>query len=406
MDKAHVLIIEDDASVCELLFSCLTKTGYRVSVAHRGEAALGQIEEDPPALVILDLNLPGMNGLDVCRVMRRDQWMSKIPVLMLTGQSEEDDIVTGLEVGADDYMTKPFSPKLLDARVKALLRRGSDLSDKTPATPSATSDITPTLLVKTLGKCELSIDGRRLSWTEEFSPSQRQLMSMLVATTDGKVAQEEVQASLWPDSPTKKARSSADSLLSRVRKTMDEWFAPFDSKNYLVVKRGYLCLENSKIDAHEFSRLVRKAHQQVANLEFWPAEITFSSAFSLWQGKFLPADFGIDAAVVYQDEIEQTYLAASQTFARLLAENNRHQQALKLLRDALRYDPTNDGVVRLIYQLHLAQNSPGLASQVLKQYSEALSREHFSTEEIEDILQDFPHEKPGDDWFPVNGQVD
>jgi DNA-binding response OmpR family regulator len=406
VDKSHILIIEDDASVCELLFACLTKSGYRVSVAQTGEVALGQIEEDPPDVVVLDLNLPGMNGLDVCRVIRRDQWMSKIPVLMLTGQSEEDDIVTGLEVGADDYMTKPFSPKLVDARVKALLRRGSGRPDKTNSNLSGAGDTPATLLVKTLGKCELNIDGRRLSWAEEFSPAQRQLMSMLVSSADGKVSQEEVQASLWPDSPAKKARSSFDSLLSRVRKTLDDWFAPYDSKDYLVVKRGYLCLENSKIDIHEFRRLVRKAHQQVANLEYWPAEITFSSAFSLWQGKFVPADFGVDDAVVYQDEIEYVYLEASQTFARLLAENNRHQEALKLLRDALRYDPTNDGIVRLTYQLYITQNSPGLASQVLKQYSESLAREHFSTLEIQNILQDFPKQKPVDDWFHGNGQAD
>jgi DNA-binding response OmpR family regulator len=403
MDKAHVLIIEDDASVCELLFSCLTKSGYRVSATQSGEAALTQIEEDPPDLVVLDLNLPGMSGLDVCRLMRQDPWMSKIPVLMLTGKSEEDDIVAGLEVGADDYVTKPFSPKLVDARVKALLRRGRHLRDQGPADDPAKPGVAPALLlVKTLGKCELDIGGRRLSWAEEFSPAQRQLMSLLVSSADSKVPQEEVQAALWPDSSTKKARSSFDSLLSRVRRTMDEWFAPFDSKQYLVVKRGYLCLENSRIDAHEFRRLVRKAHQQVANLEYWPAEITFSSAFSLWQGTFVPADFGVDAAVVYQDEIEQIYLDASQTFARLLAENNRHQQALKLLREPLRYDPTNDDVVRLSYQLCLAQNSPGLASQLLKQYSEALSRENFSAHEIQDILQDVTKEKPQDDWFPAD----
>jgi len=403
VDKSHILIIEDDASVCELLFSCLTKSGYRVSATQSGEAALTQIEEDPPDLVVLDLNLPGMSGLDVCRLMRQDPWMSKIPVLMLTGKSEEDDIVAGLEVGADDYVTKPFSPKLVDARVKALLRRGSHLRGQGPADDPDKPTVAPALLlVKTLGKCELDIGGRRLSWAEEFSPAQRQLMSLLVCSTDSKVSQGEVQAALWPDSSTKKARSSFDSLLSRVRGTMDEWFAPFDSKQYLVVKRGYLCLENSRIDAHEFRHLVRKAHQQVANLEYWPAEITFSSAFSLWQGTFVPADFGVDAAVVYQDEIEQIYLDASQTFARLLAENKRHEQALKLLRESLRYDPTNDGVVRLSYQLCLAQNSLGQASQLLKQYSEALSKENFSTHEIQDILQDVKKEKPQEDWFPVD----
>ena len=402
MDKLHVLIIEDDATVCELLVSSLSASGYRVSVAHTGESALSQIEEDPPALVILDLNLPGMNGLDVCRVMRRDPWMCKIPVLMLTGQSAEDDMVVGLEVGADDYMTKPFSPQLLNARVKALLRRGSQQQDTISTDAAAAADLPTQLLVTTLGKCEMSIAGRRFSWVEEFSPAQRQLMSMLVSSTNGKIAQEEVQASLWPDSPPQKARSSFDSLLSRVRKTMDEKFAPFDGRDYLVVKRGYLCLENSKIDVHEFRRLVRKAHQQLAGLEYWPAEITFSSAFSLWQGKFVPADFGVDAAVVFQDEIEQVYLEASQTFARLLAKNNRHQQAVKLLRDALHYNPTHDGIVRLTYQLCLAQDNPGQAGQVLKQYSESLSRENYSTREIEEILQDIPKGKTEIDWFPLS----
>ncbi len=204
MDKVHVLIIEDDTSVCELLFSSLTKSGYRVSATHSGEAALSQIEEDPPAVIVLDLNLPGMSGLDVCRVMRRDPWMSKIPILMLTGKAEEDDIVAGLEVGADDYMTKPFSPKLVDARVKALLRRGNQLQDETSSELSETKNSPTELLVKTLGKCELQIGDRRLSWAEEFSPAQRQLMSMLVSSTARKVAQEEVQVSLWPDSSTKK----------------------------------------------------------------------------------------------------------------------------------------------------------------------------------------------------------
>ena len=389
MDKPHILIIEDDTSVCELLVSSLSASGYSVSVAHTGESALNQIEEDQPALVILDLNLPGMNGLDVCRVMRRDPWLCKIPVLMLTGQSEEDDMVVGLEVGADVYMTKPFLPKQINARVKALLRRGSQQPD-TASSDSAAADLPVQLLVTTLGKCEMSIAGRRFSWVEEFSPAQRQLMSLLISSSDGKIAQEEVQASLWPDSPPQKARSSFDSLLSRVRKTLDERFAPFDCRDYLVVKRGYLCLENSKIDVHEFRRLVRKAHQQVANLEYWPAEITFSSAFSLWQGKFVPADFGVDAAVVYQDEIEQVYLEASQTFARLLAENTRYEQAVKLLREALRYDPTHDGIIRLSYQLCLAQDNPGQADQILKHYREALCRENFPAREIEKILPEYP----------------
>lgn len=398
MDNSHILIIEDDSSVCELLFTCLSKAGYRVSIAQSGEAGLSQIDEDPPEAVVLDLNLPGMNGLDVCRAMRRDPWMSRIPVLMLTGQAEEDDVVAGLEVGADDYMTKPFSPKLLTARVKSLLRRRS--SNPNPADGTTSSENSPeSLMVKTLGRCELRVGNRSLSWTEEFSPAQRQLMAMLVGASSGKISQEEVQVSLWPDSTSTRARSSFDSLLSRVRRTLDQALAPFDSKKYLVVKRGYLCLEHSLIDAHEFRRLIRKANQQNSAGELWPAEITFSSAFSLWRGTFVPGDFGSDEAIIFQDELEQLYLDSSQTFARLLAQNERYQEAAKLLRDALRYEPTNDGVVRLLYSLYLAQDSPGKTSQIIKQYSEALVRENFPAHEIEVALLDFPKEKPARGWL-------
>lgn len=398
MDKPHVLVIEDDDSVCELLFSCFKKAEYRVSVAQHGEAGLQQIEEDPPDIVILDLNLPGMNGLDVCRAMRRDPWLGRIPVLMLTGKTEEDDMVVGLEVGADDYMTKPFSPKVLLARVMVLLRRGKN-KEATDASAAAPGEPGRVLNVKTLGRCELQFDSQRLSWAEDFSPAQRQMMAMLVGAPGGRISQEEVQAELWPESSAARARSSFDSLLSRVRKTLDESLAPFDSKKYLILKRGYLCLENCRVDAHEFRRLARKAAQQLAAGAFWPAEITYSSAFSLWQGRFLPGNFGSDLAVVFQDELEQLFLEASQSFARLLAETGRYQQSVRLLRDALRYDPANDEVVKLMYQLCLVQDNPGQASQVLKQYGEALAREKFSAEEIGEALADFPQKPPSKGWL-------
>jgi LuxR family maltose regulon positive regulatory protein len=214
-------------------------------------------------------------------------------------------------------------------------------------------------------------------------------MAMLLAAPDGKVSQDEVQLALWPDSLPSRARSSFDSLLSRVRRTLDKALEPFDSKKYLVVKRGYLFLENARIDCHEFRRLARKGTQQVAAGDFWPAEITFSSAFSLWQGTFLPGGFGVDAASVFQDDMEQLYLETSLTFARLLAESRRYQPAAKLLRGALRFDPANDSVTRLLYQLCLAGDNLGQAKQVLKQYTEALIREGFHKDEVQEALDDF-----------------
>ena len=154
MDRRHLLIIEDDPAVRELLAGCLEHKNHRVSTAGSGEEGLRLIEEDPPHLVILDLTLPGMNGLDVCRTMRRDPWMEKIPVLMLTGLAEDDDVVAGLEVGADDYMTKPFSTKVLVARVNALARRGR--TGEAPRAGSAAPG-DEVLEIRTLGRCELQL---------------------------------------------------------------------------------------------------------------------------------------------------------------------------------------------------------------------------------------------------------
>jgi LuxR family maltose regulon positive regulatory protein len=259
--------------------------------------------------------------------------------------------------------------------------------------------VTPPLIVQTLGRCELRVADRRLAWDEEFSPAQRQLMTMLVAAPNGKTSQDEVQLALWPDSSPGRARSSFDSLLSRVRRTLDQGLAPFDSKKYLVVKRGYLFLENARIDAHEFRRLVRKGTQQITAGELWPGEITLSSAFSLWQGTFLPGGFGIDAGALFQNEMEQLYLETSLTFACLLAENKRYQQAAKLLRGALRYDPANDSVTRLLYRLYVAGDSPRQASQILNHYQEALDREGFREAEIREAMQDFTKEPRPGGWF-------
>jgi DNA-binding response OmpR family regulator len=404
MDRPHILVIEDDASVCELLYACLDKAAYRVNVAQTGESGLTMLEEDRPDLVVLDLTLPGMSGLDVCRSMRQDPWMSKMPVLMLTGRAEEDDIVTGLEIGADDYMTKPFTAKVLRARVQALLRRGrsagarSNEADDGKKGTAGQPQVAP-LLINSLGQCEILLGERRLSWADQFSPSQRQLLAMLLATPTGKLPQEDVQLALWPDSPTAKARSSFDSLLSRVRRSLEQALAPIDSRSYLVVRRGILCLENIQVDAHEFRRQARKGLQQFASGQAWPAEITLSSAFSLWQGRFLPGDFGSEAASLYQDELEQLHIEASMVLARILAEGARYQEAGKLLRHAQRYEPTNDALVRLLYQLYLAQGNHGQAHQVLQQYQDVMRQENFSTKDFETVLLEFPQAPPENGWL-------
>jgi two-component system phosphate regulon response regulator PhoB len=123
MQKLSLLVVEDDADIRKLLGHTLTKEGYDVALVTSGEEALEAIARQPPALVILDLMLPGLDGLAVCRRVRAYPPSANIPLIMLTAKGEEGDIVTGLNAGANDYVTKPFSPKVLCARVRAVLRR-------------------------------------------------------------------------------------------------------------------------------------------------------------------------------------------------------------------------------------------------------------------------------------------
>lgn len=123
MAKKHILVVEDEEDILALIHYNLVREGFRVSLAATGEEGLETIEEDPPDLVVLDLMLPGMDGLEVCRALRKRKEWCGIAVVMVTAKGEEADVVTGLELGADDYVTKPFSPKILTARIRAVLRR-------------------------------------------------------------------------------------------------------------------------------------------------------------------------------------------------------------------------------------------------------------------------------------------
>ena len=120
MEKTRVLIVDDDPNINQLIKLYLEKEGYETETAERGDDALNLFKKNPPQIVLLDLMLPGMDGYQVCREIRHD---SDVPIIMLTAKDETFDKVLGLELGADDYMTKPFDPKELIARIKAVMRR-------------------------------------------------------------------------------------------------------------------------------------------------------------------------------------------------------------------------------------------------------------------------------------------
>ncbi len=119
--KPAILVVDDDKKTVDLIRLYLEKDGYRVLVAYDGRSAIDIARNRRPGLIILDLMLPTVDGLDVCRLLRAE---SNVPIIMLTAKTTEDDKLEGLDIGADDYVTKPFSPRELVARVRAVLRRG------------------------------------------------------------------------------------------------------------------------------------------------------------------------------------------------------------------------------------------------------------------------------------------
>ena len=128
-----ILVVDDEKDIVELVSYNLKKEGFDVEAAYDGEAALKKIRSSPYDLIVLDLMLPGVQGLELCRIIRNDPALSATPIVMLTAKGEEVDKVLGLEIGADDYMIKPFSPRELVARVKAILRRADNARKPAPA---------------------------------------------------------------------------------------------------------------------------------------------------------------------------------------------------------------------------------------------------------------------------------
>ena len=172
MEDTRILLVEDERDLLELLQYNLDREGYQVSTATTGEEALRLVRADPPDLMLLDLMLPAMDGLEVCRTLKSRAHTAQVPVIMLTAKGEESDIVKGLEMGADDYITKPFSPRVLMARIQAVLRR----ADAAPE-GDASRVIEAGRVMIDLDRHEVQTDGE----TVELTATEFKLLSLLVS---------------------------------------------------------------------------------------------------------------------------------------------------------------------------------------------------------------------------------
>jgi two-component system, OmpR family, alkaline phosphatase synthesis response regulator PhoP len=228
MEKT-ILIVEDDAGIQMILRDALTSQGYQVTTADDGMKGLELARELKPALIILDVMLPLMDGFEVCRKIRKEGIIS--PILMLTVKDEELDKVLGLELGADDYMTKPFSLKELTARIKALLRRVEDYQEE--------------MGVFRFGDVELDFqkyESRKAGQDLGLSPLELKILRLMITRKGKVITRDEFLDAIWGVDNLTVSHRTVDSHIAHIRKKVEE--NPSDPKHILSVHSvGYKFLD-------------------------------------------------------------------------------------------------------------------------------------------------------------------
>ncbi len=218
-----ILIVDDEMKIVEVVKSYLENSGYSVYEAYNGKEALDKFEKVNPNLVILDLMLPDMTGEEICKALRKK---SRVPIIMLTAKVEEEDVLKGLNIGADDYVTKPFSPRQLAARVEAVLRRASDALVPLSSLISFNND---ELVIDTL-KYQVKRYGKIINLT----PNEYKLLLTLVKYPDKVFTREELISIALGDSYNGYERT-IDTHIKNIRQKIE-----FDPKNpkYILTVHG------------------------------------------------------------------------------------------------------------------------------------------------------------------------
>ncbi len=205
---SHILVVEDEPDLAELVRFHLSQSGFEVELAHTGRAGIDAIRRVRPALVVLDLMLPDLSGTDVCREVRSDPRLKDLPILMLTARAEEVDRVVGFELGADDYVTKPFSPRELALRVKAILRR-------TEGEPQAGSVLRRGALQLDAERHRCTVDGSPV----ELTAKEFRLLEVLMSRPGRVLSRQRLLDDVWGTDITVTERT-IDTHLKRLREKL------------------------------------------------------------------------------------------------------------------------------------------------------------------------------------------
>ncbi|MCK5305783.1 MAG: response regulator transcription factor [Candidatus Omnitrophica bacterium] len=208
MKKIKILVVEDDKHISKLVKYNLEKAGFECITATTGEKALDVLDKSPVDLVILDIMLPKMDGLEVCREIKQDKKLSAVPVMMLTAKGEEVDRIVGFELGADDYMVKPFSPRELVLRVKAVLKR--------KVTPEARNDLLAAgKLVVDIARHKVTVDKKEI----ELTPMEFKLIVTLIEERGRAQSRDKLLNDVW-DIAADVTTRTVDTHIKRLRQKL------------------------------------------------------------------------------------------------------------------------------------------------------------------------------------------
>jgi DNA-binding response OmpR family regulator len=398
MNAVSILVVEDESIVAMDIRTCLTGHGYRVvGCVPSGEEAIARVAESRPDLVLMDIRLQGeMSGIEAAR---RIMESFQVPSLFLTSYVDREMLAQAKGLNAVGYLLKPFEDRDLGVAVEMALHRwqveaglrqalrqatgGKDLAARAPRTE------VPVLQIRTLGQMEFLLGDRVVARAEDLSRSLRNLLGLLMTSPQMRVSKDEIQLALWPESRPEKARSSFDSLLLRLRKTVENVLQPHAIANYIVLQRGILCLNNCRVDAVEFLLAARRGLESMKKKNPAAARAAFAEALQWWGGPFLPGTSEIERLHDFKEKLDHLYVEVVLGWSELLLAEGDYETASRILSQALPYDRTNDGLVRALHQSYLAAHNPAKAGEVVRQYEESLCRAGFSPKEIRDILKSF-----------------
>lgn len=223
MAAPRILIVEDESSIVEVLEYNLRKAGFEVTTESRGDTGLDAARKQVPDLLVLDLMLPGLDGLELTRMLKRETRTASIPIVMLTARSEEVDRIVGLELGADDYISKPFSPREVVLRIKAVLRRGQGVTESDQSLR--------------VGDLALDIPGHRLLLGDSevaLTATEFRLLQLLMERCDRVQTRERLLADVWKYSADVDSRT-VDTHIRRLRRKI----GPESDRIETVIGVGY-----------------------------------------------------------------------------------------------------------------------------------------------------------------------